>query len=304
MPGNEEITSLFKSNPLVRNTILAVTACHLRHVSPGILQHRIAEHFQQSLALEYYQNALETPRDILGQSGVNALMLSAALLNLLAFALPDCGTAGSEEDNLDSSTPWVFSTRTDRLGWLALQVGIKPLVLSMAPHLDKTMAYLSKIFIGSETESLIFTRTGPGLDGIPEKWIGFFELDDASSGCGNMRPGDEFRAPAVLLAKLQHVKPIHTNVFKNLQFFGKVHKDFRQLLYDRNEKALWLFGYWLGLMCRFQEMWWSEKRAKRDYMAIGVWLELRRLTERPGAEGEKWRQLMDEYYSAPVFDRT
>jgi len=73
-------------------------------------------------------------------------------------------------------------------------------------------------------------------------------------------------------------------------------------LYDRNEKALWLFGYWLGLMCRFEGMWWSDKRAKRDFMAIGLWLKLRRLTERPGAEGEMWRRLMDEYYSAPVFD--
>ena len=302
MPGNEEIIFLFKSNPLVRNTILAVTACHLRHVSPGILQHRIAEHFQQSQALEHYQQGIDTPREILGQSGVNALMLSAALLNMLAFALPDSGAAGSGDDDLDLSVPWVFSTRKDRLGWLALQVGIKPLVLSMTPYLENTMAYLSKIFIGSEAESLTFTRTGPGVDGIPEKWVGFFDLDDSGTGCDSRRPGDEFRAPATMLSKLRGVEPVRNNVFKNLQFFGKVHYAFRSLLYDRNEKALWLFGYWLGLMCRFEGMWWSDKRAKRDFMAIGLWLKLRRLTERPGAEGEMWRRLMDEYYSAPVFD--
>jgi|SRR5271154_1581921 len=125
MPRSYEIISLSKSHSLVRNTILAITACHLRRVSPGILQHRIAERFQHSLALQDYQRVLDTPREKLGRSGVDALLLSTVLLNILAFALPESETAGGGGDH-DPSTSWVFSPREDWLGWLALVVDSFP----------------------------------------------------------------------------------------------------------------------------------------------------------------------------------
>ena len=74
MPGRDELVSLSQSNTLIRNTLLAITACHLRHMSPGILQHRIAEHFYQSHAIQDFQIALDIPSKSLGQQGVNALL--------------------------------------------------------------------------------------------------------------------------------------------------------------------------------------------------------------------------------------
>ena len=320
MPHSHEIISLSKTNSLVRNTILAITACHLRHVSPGILQHRIAEHFQQSLALQDYQRALDTPRKELGQSGINALLLSAVLLNMLAFALPESGTAS---DELDPSTSWVFSPREDRLGWLALQAGLRPLLISMVAYLDKARSFLSSIFLGSEEESWPFPGVGRGLEVVPEIWIKVFGLDGAGgSDCetagsadavdapdnqnraaGRANPGDVFRSPVTALVQLRDLEPVRLNVFKNLYFLGKVQSEFRALLYDRDERALWLFGYWLGLMCRFKVVWWCDKRVRRDYKAIRMWLEQLHLTERPGIEGEMWTELMEEFQMAPVFVR-
>ena len=103
IPRSYEIISLSKSHSLVRNTILAITACQLRHVSPGILPHRIAEHSQQSLALHSFQRILDTPREKLGQSGVDALLLSAVLLNIIAFSLPESETASSGGGESDPS---------------------------------------------------------------------------------------------------------------------------------------------------------------------------------------------------------
>jgi hypothetical protein len=324
MHRSYEIISLSKSHSLVRNTILAITACHLRHVSPGILQHRIAEHFQQSLALQDYQRLLDTPREKLSQSGVDALLLSAALLNILAFALPESETAGGGEP--DPSTSWVFSPREDRLGWLALQVGLKSLLISTAACLDKTLNFLGPIFLGAEKESWAFVRVGRGLEGVPERWIKVFELDGTGCGCDGetagaanavdapdvnrnraaacANPNNTFRSPVTILAKLRDLEPVRLNVFKNLQFLGKVQPEFRALLYDRDERALWLFGYWLGLMCRFEGMWWCDKRVRRDYKAIRMWLEQLHLTERPGIEGETWREMMKEFELVPVFVRT
>ncbi|KAI9849758.1 MAG: hypothetical protein M1838_006259 [Thelocarpon superellum] len=304
MPRIDEIVSLSKSHPLVRNTILAITACHLRHVSPGMVQHRIAEHFQQSLVLQDFQRALDTPLQKLGQSGVDALLLSAALLNILAFALPNAETAGGG-DELDTNASWVFSPREDRLGWLALQTGLKYLLKSTAAYLDKTLNFLGPIFLGAERGSWAFGGTSPGLEGVPERWIKIFELDDAGGVCDCETAGsaDVFRPPVTVLAMLRELEPVHANIFKNLQFLGKVQRDFRALLYDRDERALWLFGYWLGLMCRFEGMWWSDQRVRRDHKAIGIWLEQLHLPKRPGIEGDMWREMMKELESAPVFDR-
>jgi hypothetical protein len=298
MPHSSEILSLSKSNPLIENTILAIAACHLRHVSPGIKQHRIAEHFQQSRALRDFQTALNTPREQLGQPGVNALMLSAMLLNTVAFALPASETARATKPE----TSWVFSSREDRLGWLALQVGLRPLMLSIRLYRDTTISYLGAMFFSRGRESWEWIRMHHGLEGIPDNWIKLFELDGSGSGCesGSADVSAVLRAPIVILAQLRHLEPVQSNVFRNLQFLNKVQVEFRALLFERDEKALWLFGYWLGLMCRYSGVWWCEKRARRDYKAIYVWLQMLKLTERRGEEGELWKGMMEELEFAPV----
>jgi hypothetical protein len=239
---------------------------------------------------------------------VDALLLSAVLLNILAFALPESETAGGGES--DRSTSWVFSPREDRLGWLALQVGLKPLLISTAAYLDKTLSFLGPIFLGAEKESWAFRGVGRGLEGVPERWIKVFELDGAGCGCNcetagaRAKPGDVFRSPVTILAKLRDLEPVRLNVLKTLQFLGKAQQEFRALLYDRDERPLWLFGYWLGLICRFEGIWWCDRRVRRDYKAIRMWLEQLHLTERPGIDGEMWREMMKEFELAPVFVRT
>lgn len=162
IPCSPEILSLFKSHSLVRNTILAITACHLRHVSPGVIHHRVAEHFQQSLALHDYQATLDTPRQELGQSDVDVLLVSAVLLNILALTLPESGTS-------EVSDSWVFSLRQDRLGWLALQAGLRPLIVSMwgqeEANLKRSLDFLSRVFLGVGNGDWAPVRLAHNLDG-------------------------------------------------------------------------------------------------------------------------------------------
>jgi len=296
---NQGTVSLSKSNSLVGNTILTIAACHLRHVSPGVVQHRIAEHFQQSLVLQDFQKVLNTPREQLGQSGVDALMLSATLLNMVTFALPASETAS--ETQPESS--WVFSPRQDRLDWLALQAGLRPLLLSITAYIDKTICFLGPIFFNGNKESWEIARMNDGLQSIPENWIKVFELDGLGSGCdyGGNRVSAVLRVPIAILTHLRNLEPLQSNVFKNLQFLGKVQQEFRALLFERDERALWVLGYWLGLMCRYDHVWWCEKRARRDYKAIYMWLQKLRLTKRPAVQGELWREMMRELELAPVF---
>jgi transcription factor-like protein len=290
--SNREIFSRVKSDPLVQHTILALSACHLRHLSPSVIQHRIAEYFQLSLALQYYQNALYTPKNKLGQFGVDSLLLSAVMLNMMAFALPQA----ESDPEPDPNTSWVFSSGEDRLGWLALQTGLRPLMLSMMDYFLHSMDLLGYIFLGGDKDSWATTiKYSRCLEEIPNDWIQMFNLVENSGGCDSMSENDVFRPPVSILAKLRHVTPVRSNTFVCLQFLSKVHPEFRRLLYHRDERALWIFGYWLGLMCRFKDTWWCEKRVKRDYIAISMCLKQRNLPERGGDEGKRWEVMMKEF---------
>ena len=323
-PCSEEILRLSKSDALVRNTMLAMAASHLRHVSPGNQQYLITELFQQSLALQDYQKALAMPIERLGQSGVDSLLLSAVLLNILAFALPACETTSSVNDRPDPSTSWVFSSHVNQLGWLVLQAGLRPLMKSMGPYFDKTMKFLALTFLGSENETWVVLKKDSNLEHVPDAWIKVFELDsaDRSGECKTMDCTDPtnlsndwnsggllpnlanvYHLPAMVLLELRKLEPVSLNLFKNLQFLGKVQHELRVLLYARDERALWLLGYWLGLMCRFEgtSKWWCDKRAKRDYQGICMWLEQLRLAKRPGIDGKRWSELMEDLRMAPSF---
>ena len=307
--SKQEILELFNSYSVIRNTALAISACHLRHVSPSTVQHQVAEHFQQSLALRDYRQVLERPRTELGQAGVNVLLLSATLLNMLAFTLP------KSEGEVDLESSWVTSPRSDRLGWLALQAGLVPLIRSVESYLQESLKFLQPIFLGDREKEWVYQSVHLNLDRVPEMWIRFFELSDLDCGCectainanyGSVinQPGHNYiyLAPVKILAQLRDLGPCRWNVFQNLQFLGKVHTELRTLLYERDAKAIWLFGYWLGLMCRCEDVWWCNQRARRDYLAIRLWLQQLSPLQHPNVEEELWSEMMKELELAPFFD--
>jgi hypothetical protein len=271
-------------------------------MSHGVLEHRIAEHFHQSLAIKDLQKALETPGKLLGQEGVNSMLLSAFLLNMIAFTLPH------QEDDAanDPRSSWVFSSSKDRLGWITLQTGLRPLLISLSAYLEQTVVFLDPIMFGHRQGNWTAARKGkrPSLDIVPESWIRAFGLKNNSGSCDSnpdADPNDVLRPPAIALAYLRGIDPSDSKVFLNLMFLTKVHGDFRLLLCNNDERALWLFGYWLGLMCRYQGIWWCEQRVRRDYQAVRMWLDGLHLAERPGDEGLCWKYMMRELELAPTF---
>lgn len=300
IPGRDEVASLSKSNTLVRNTVLAISACHLRHMSPARVEHRIAEHFYGSLVIRDYQTALETPANSLGQEGADAMLLVAMLLNMIAFTLPH-QKSGVE---IDPSSSWVFSSREDRLGWLALQTGLRPLLLSLSTYVAKTVGFLDPILFGHRRAGWTEARKPQSLDIVPDTWVRVFKLKNDSSSCDshvNVDPNDVLRPAALALAYLQGIDPSQSTIFLNLMFLMKIHGDFRFLLYNKDERALWLFGYWLGLMCRYEGIWWSEQRVRRDYQAVCMWLDALQLSKRAGGDALYWNEMMQELKQAPVF---
>jgi hypothetical protein len=378
--------------PHLRGTALASAAAHLTHKAPGFKGHHIAKHYQQSIALQNYQTALSTPFTIHGQLGVDVLLMTAMLMNMLSFVMP---LDENESHNVwDGSFPgppppcadpdpdprrsWVFNPHPNRLGWLALQMGLSPLLIATAPWRGKSRLRL--LFANSDDEQRTLSGTWQSLRRVPQPWLDLFGLDRDStlhpnyrgsgittpsptstptptpsrapshsgydtdmdtdsklriktphSGRSTSRGGGSgpgtpasttstststtssaasatssaientvsevdrlYRAPLRVVAELVHMPPNNRNLLQYFQFIGQLDNGFRQKLFERDEKALWLFGMWMGLLCRFSDVWWTRRRTRCDFRAIRLWLHLVGVGQRPGAEGQMWQQLLQD----------
>ncbi|KAH7322996.1 hypothetical protein B0I35DRAFT_476891 [Stachybotrys elegans] len=287
MKNSSTIIAFSQGNSLLNHVLLALSACHLRQQTPGSVQHRIAEHFQQSEALHEFQQALDTPRQDLGEQGVSVLILSAILLGQITFALPASETA--DDEHLDPRSSWVFDQGDSQLGWLDLQVGLHSLIASVAPYGGPALDFVSSIFIQDREDTWWGAQGERPLRAMPSTWAHVLHFD-------NEIP---VHSQASALLDLRDTQPVAPNVFKALIFLGDIDQNFRQLLNTKDERALWMLGYWFGLLSRFEDVWWTRQRARRDHQAILMWLQQLNLGGRPGPQGQAWQAMMHELELAP-----
>lgn len=249
---------------------------------------------------------------------------------MVSFILPAEEDPSPETTEPDPSRSWVFSTRPGRLDWLAIQLGIRDLLIASIPFRFETWKNDPEhgpAIRQAEACSTARARK-PAAEQlwhrVPDAWLGAFEISrtsvkdwrrrslfvpgGATSGTIEHRSAEEISAmledaktrenlfcePLLLLAELRDLEPSMGNVFHYLQFLQKLDPNFRHLLYDKDERALWMFGCWLGLMCRFDYIWWISRRTRRDFKAIVIWLQSRGVTERHGGKGMLWSELMKD----------
>ena len=145
----------------------------------------------------------------------------------------------------------------------------------------------------------------------------------ASSEASTSITGNIYTIPASILVFLSSVrsssfsattKPSNTttttnkitNIFPLLQFAVKATPAFRLALSMRDERALFLYCYWLKLMRNVRPdggdageegeggTWWSRTRVDQEWWDIVRYLVSLGLEAREGAEGERWAELMGE----------
>ncbi|KAL1911372.1 hypothetical protein Sste5344_002752 [Sporothrix stenoceras] len=376
--------------PHLRGTILASAAAHLTHRAPGFKSYHLAKHYQQGVALQNYQTALSTSFVVQGQLGVDVLLMTAMLINMLMFVMPldenearnvwDGSSPGPAppcaDPDPDPRRSWVFSPHPDRLSWLAIQMGLTPLLIATAPWREKSRLRL--LFANSDDEQRTLSGTWQSLRRVPQPWLDLFgfnrdatprpnyrgsgvttpapatptptashtpsqygedtDMDPDSKshtmktprsgrstpGAGGSGPASPasttstnttattastnlsgiedtvseadriYRAPLRVVAELLNTPVNDRTLLLYFQFVGQLDPGFRHKLFERNEKALWLFGMWMGLLCRFDNVWWTRRRTRCDFRAIRLWLHLVGVAQRPGAEGELWRQLLQD----------
>ncbi|KAB5576261.1 hypothetical protein GE09DRAFT_1169950 [Coniochaeta sp. 2T2.1] len=314
--------------PHLLSALMSVSAAHLRHHTPNPGSHLLAEHFQQAIALRTFNELISQGMSSIPPTEIGILLLTAILFNLLTFALPadEDPAPGADTTPLelwepDPSRSWVFSTKPTRLDWLAVQLGLRELVIASMPYRDQAQDLEAKKYdplTEAEARDDKIPPNGPELDPrVPDTWLEVFGIGRKPPEGSRKRcllhplekrklkkkempslDDDEemreylFREPLFLLAETRDSAPTMSNVFHYLQFLGKLEPEFKTLLYDRDPRAMWAFGYWLGLVCRFDYIWWVTRRARRDFTAIVIWLRSSGVTERPGREGLLWAEMM------------
>lgn len=214
-----------------------------------------------------FQTALHQRLD---QSRSDALVTTAMFLNLLAFAFAD---------DARLSASWVVGSDRGRLGWLELQLGLKPLLMATSRFRDASA--LQPMFEASDDERPTLGSADHRFTSIPSSWTALLRP------C----PADRFDAavlqePLLVLAESRLIDPEPGNIFICLQFVGKLGPEFVELLHCQDDRALWIFGYWLGLLGRFG-FWWLRRRVERDFRAIVLYLG-HRLKRKGGDEAGDW----------------
>lgn len=275
VPLSPSIWHLSCQYPHLLSAILAVSACHLSHTTPNASAYRIAECELTSTALGLFRSAIGQPLGSL--SGSDAALLTSMMLNTLAFAAVD------RVD--DPTASWVFSDDENRLDWLELQLGLKTLLLATRPF--RSGSILHPVFAASELGHRDLSTSQDGRDG--DSMLRFIPDPDSVSG------QKDLVEPVTILAQIRGFPPSPEHIFRYVQFIRTVEPRFIRRLYCRDERALWIFGHWLGLISRIPGMWWCMKRAQRDRAAIRDLLQRSGVCEREGMEGFVWKQWMEEY---------
>lgn len=308
LPLNPTFWELACGHPHLLATVLAISACHLRVLAadgPHGRPHRVAECALEAVALHDFQPALAAP---LTQSSSDALLLTSMLLNNLAFASvadegkgypwvaapPDSTGTGVDSSTNSSSS----SSSSNGLGWLALGMGLRPL-LTATQGFHGADSALTPIFDASDDENQTFSRSHENLEGAPAHWARLVSSSRVSAATATDKDWC-LRSPLGTLAAIRALPPTPENGLKYARFVGTLEAEFMELLCDRDERAMWMLGYWLGAMGRLGA-WWTNLRVRRDGVGIGKFLLGKGVCARKGEEGEMWRGLMRDYdlvYSA------
>ena len=253
------------------STMLAVSACHLRHHTVDTTPHKIAELGQVSTAITTLNSALELP---LHEDRADALLCTAVMLNAVSFA---------SVMNHSVSTSWVFSDNADRLGWLDLQLRFK--TLEEATSQFRGSSLLQSILDAEGTQAGAAEPNEVAKAGtVPNSWRMLI-------GDKEMKNYHLYLEPVQVLAELRVAEPDCINSFAYFGLIKKFDHGFRNLLYEKDVRALWIVGYWLGLLDRLH-IWWCSRRVERDWAAVLCFLRDKKLDQLPGGEGSMWQMLI------------
>ncbi|KAI9155471.1 hypothetical protein HJFPF1_08055 [Paramyrothecium foliicola] len=283
----QELVRLGLAHSHVLDVVLALSACHLRHHVVSSSANRIAEHYYQGQAIHGFQSALG---QALNQQSADALLLTAMMLNLLSFPLTGIG------EDAEPEASWVFRTDDQRCSWMSLNMGLKSLLTATrAFRQDSLMRW---VYEASDDEANNSSVSELLLGDVPASWRTFFNFESDQASKNNL-----FYEPVRILALLRRLPPSPDACLLYVSFFGKLDAAFRKQVEGQDPRAIWLLGFWFGLLRRY-DFWWMRDRVKRDHQAVILWFKSCGTAAREKYGKDVARQLLHDLMEAPYLKDT
>jgi hypothetical protein len=259
----------------LKNIVITLTLLHDRYLAgtPAISQ-TILSHWYNGTAK--FKETLMKP---LKNETRDALWASAALLGVIQFASIDVRSA-------EEAWPLKPSDPSD-LDWLKMSEGKKAIFALTDPLRPDSAFRKMSINHDSLFRPMIEPQDQykPHAIDLTRDFVDMFDLGPTST-----RYDNPYYRPAMILARLLHIKCDGNNILEFFGFMMHMGPELRALLDGKDAKALLLVVYWYAKLYRGQ--WWLRRRGLLEGQAICMYLDkyysdnakLQRMLEWPKAE--------------------
>ncbi|PYI33613.1 hypothetical protein BP00DRAFT_111430 [Aspergillus indologenus CBS 114.80] len=245
------------SIPMLHNALLALSARHLQHLQPASTEYQKACWFHTQTATRLLREELAQHPRVL--SKLDAVYATALLLNMISFA-------SHERSPYES---WVFqptaTARVNDLSWLSVQGGLGYLARVMQHNPQQGFWHLK-----NERQKLHVFEVPPAFrQDLPLSQTLRCALEDLCDVTTGSRPDNNpYYAPFSVIAPMLQRYEVNAHDTNSLLSFGpKISAAYRNLLLERDERALLLLMLWLELLCQ-ADVWWITDRAYQESLAL------------------------------------
>ena len=251
------------------HAIIATSITHLQRLVPTYEPQTLPAgyHWRQAITLAHQD--LNSARQH-GKDDIDALISTFMLLSVHYFTMNDQGPEGS----------WIFSSVSDDkprdlfFGWLFSCGGLTQVWVKFRAYPENSI-WLPAVR-DSDDHLGTFSDVTPGARGIPAPFVKLCELDETSTPENN-----PYHRPLRFLSALLRLDISSATFTKVVTFIRVIKERFRELLLEKDPRALLILVYWLALMYR-TDQWWAQDRARNECQALCMYLELqgdRRITQ-------------------------
>ncbi|KAJ9618097.1 hypothetical protein H2203_009278 [Taxawa tesnikishii (nom. ined.)] len=248
--------------PYLMHMVLAVSAAHMKWLTPASTQAKqhqefaVSEAMHWQIGLELYQAELARKRPPPPNTictDFDPLVSAAFLAVIITFALDKSIPIDALSSEESGSALQVLSPMAAAGGFSALRC--------ILGEFDGTSDWAA-VLMDSDDRSGTFTNTLPGIDGLPAAFVSLCDLNSEST-CEN----SPYHSILRRLAPLLRLVPDTENFGKLIAFIGRTWLDFRPLILRKDPRALLLLAWWLTLLGQVDQ-WWISERARSECAAI------------------------------------
>ena len=184
---------------------------------------------------------------------------AAAILGAITIGSIDASTA-EEAWPLKPPSP-------EDLDWLRMSDGKKE-VWKLVDPLRKESVWSGALAYEHHKDPVPYDHPVPELNMLYPFLTKIYEYDPLDGE----NPNDPYHTAASILVRLLELDCNHATIMYFLSFLGHMDTRYRDLLHQKDPRALLLLSWWYGKMCQYN-VWWISRRMTLEGQAICLYLE-------------------------------